>query len=264
MKIYINTDLEGVCGFVDWEEVQTGRGIGYTKEFLTAEVNAAIEGVLTEDGGAQIVVQDGHGGGWWGPNIIAEELHPRASVIFGKRGAELAGLDRGFDLMICIGAHSMAGTQYGVMNHTIGIDSIHNVWVNGVRVGEIGIWAAIAGTYDIPLGMVSGDHWAVEEAKALLGGIEGVAVKKGVNRYAAECMNPLEARKIIKEAARAAVSNRAQYKPYRVKSPIELKVEYSFTHHADKADSHSAERLDGRTVCFRGDDFLTVYNQANL
>jgi D-amino peptidase len=267
MKIYINTDLEGVCGFVDWEEAtfETGRGVGYTKQFLTAEVNAAIEGILQEDAGAEIVVQDGHGGGYWGPNIIAEELHPRASLILGKRGMEIAGLDGSFDLLMCVGAHSMAGTQNGLMNHTISHGRIMNVWIGGVRMGEIGIWASIAGYHGIPLGMLSGDHWAVEEARLLLGDIEGAAVKKGINMFTAHCLNPLEARKLIKEAAVSAIKGRGRFKPYLTPSPAEIKIEFTSTQYADTAEiNHRGERLDGRTVRFRGDDFISVLNQACL
>ena len=263
MKIFINTDLEGICGFVDWDEAKmaTSRGIGYTKEYLTAEVNAAINGILLEDASAEIVVQDGHAGGWWGPNMIAEQLHPRASVILGKRGVEIAGLSPEFDLFIGIGAHSMAGTQHGCMNHTISSEAIMNFWINGVLVGEIGIWAALAGHHGIPVGMIAGDYWAVEEAKALLGDLIGVSVKKGINRYTATCLNPIEARKQIAEAARQAVSAQRRFKPYAVASPVEIKIEYTSTFYADKAELGGAERLDGRTVRYTGGDFMSTFSQ---
>lgn len=279
MKIYINTDLEGICSFVDWEEasIQNGRGLGYTKHFLTAEVNAAIEGILSEDPSAEIIVQDGHCGGYWGPNLIAEELHPRASLIQGKRGVEIAGLDRSIDLMMAIGVHSMAGTRHGVMNHTISHNQIMNFWINDVKVGELGIWAAIAGYYGIPVGMLSGDYWAVEEAKALLGNIEGASVKKGINQFTAECLSPEKGRELIKEAARSCIANckangiaestghkkgAPLYEPYIVKAPIEVKIEYTATIYADKSEVQGAERLDGRTVLFTGDDLIAVMNQV--
>ena len=135
MKVYINTDLEGICSFVDWEEAdfKTGRGIAYTKQFLTGEVNAAIEGILSVDEHSEIVVQDGHGGGYWGPNMIAEDLDRHAVLIQGKRGVEIAGIDSSFDLLINIGAHSMAGTRCGLMNHTISHNQIMNFWINAIK-----------------------------------------------------------------------------------------------------------------------------------
>ena len=264
MKVYINTDLEGICGFVDWEEAHfgTGRGIEYTKTFLTAEVNAAIEGILSEYSKAEIVVQDGHYGGYWGPSLLIEELHPQATLIQGKRGVEITGLDRSFDLLMGIGAHSMAGTKNGLMNHTCSLQ-IMNYWINGVRVGEIGIWAAIAGYYDVAIGLISGDYWAIEEARTLLGDIEGVAVKKGINMYTADCFNPTVSRQKIKEAAMSAVKNIDRFKPYKVEPPIEIKIEYTSTHLADKAElRYGVKRCDGRTVCYTGDDFISLLNQT--
>lgn len=255
MKIYINTDLEGICAFVDWQEAQmkNGRGIAYTKEFLTNEVNAAIDGIYEADKNAEIVIQDGHMGGYWGPNLIVEKLNKHASVIQGKRGVEIAGLDSSFDLMFAIGAHSMAGTFYGVMDHTIDFDNYYNFWINDIKVGEIGIWAALAGEYGVPLAFVSGDYWAVEEAKALLGDIEGVAVKKGINRYTAECIHPEMAVNMIKDAAKRAVLRRIEYKPFKIDSPVNVRIEYTNTFAAYMAEAKGrGERIESRMVLFRG------------
>ena len=265
MKIYINTDLEGVSDFVDWAEadIKTGRGIQYTKHFLTAEVNAAIRGISAVYPEATFVVQDGHGGGYWGPNMIAEDLDRKAELIQGKRRVEIAGLDAHFDMMISIGAHAMAGTRYGLMNHTIGIDQIMNYWINDVKVGEIGIGAAIAGYYGVPFGMVSGDYWAVEEAKELLGDIEGAAVKKGMNMYTAQCLHPEVARERIAAAAQAAAERIQQFKPLRFEAPFEIKIEYMKTSYADAAEfDRGGTRKDGRTVVFTGGDLLQVIQQA--
>jgi D-amino peptidase len=138
-----------------------------------------------------------------------------------------------------------------------------NYWINGIKVGEIGIEAAIAGYYGVPLGMVSGDFWAVKEARELLGHIEGVAVKKGINMYTAECLNPLEARIRIREAAKKAASDFKSFKPFKVGSPVEIKIEYTNTNFADKAEIHlGASRQDGRTVSYTGGDFMQVFNRS--
>ena len=203
--------------------------------------------------------------------MIAEDLNPRASLIQGKTGAQLTGMDDSFDLLFCIGAHSMAGTQHGLMNHTIDVHNIMNYWINGVRVGEIGICAAIAGYYDVPLAMVSGDYWAVKEAKDLLGesSVEGAAVKKGINRYSAVCENPIKARAMIKDAARAAVAKCGKrgaheiYRPYKLSGAVEIRIEYTATHFADNAETHrGAKREDGRSVSFTGSDLIAVLNQS--
>jgi len=63
--------------------------------------------------------------------------------------SQLEGIDETFDAMLIVAAHSMAGTTKGVLSHTFS-DGIMNMWINGIRVGEIGFWAATAGHYDVP------------------------------------------------------------------------------------------------------------------
>jgi len=64
VKVYVMTDMEGVAGVLNFEE-WTGPGRPYyelAKEFLTLEVNAAIDGLL-EGRATDILVQDAHGPG---------------------------------------------------------------------------------------------------------------------------------------------------------------------------------------------------------
>jgi len=260
MKIYLHTDLEGVSGIVDLDTIviPEGRGMMYTKELLTEEVNAVIRGIRKVDAEAEIVVQDGHCGGWWGPNIIVEKLESNAKIIHGKRGSEVVGLDSSFDLLMFIGAHSMAGTRNGLLCHTIALDRIHNIFVNGKPYGEIGLVAAFAGQHGVPVGLVSGDYWAVIEAQELLGTIEGVVVKKGINFNTAECLSPTVTKRMLEDSAVKAVSRVKDFQPLTTGNSIELKIEYIKTSDADNAERRGATRFDGRTVVFKGNNILDV------
>lgn len=258
MKLYIHTDLEGIAGYVDFHEheLSTSRGVQYTKELLTEEVNAAIKGIKNIEPNAEILIQDGHGGGYWGPNFIVEKLDPDASLIQGKRGFEVVGLDESFDFVFHIGAHSMAGTRHGLMAHTISSGAVHNFWINGVKFGETGIIAAIAGFYGVPVALISGDYWAIVEAQSLLGeDFEGVSVKKGINMYTAHGISPIKAREKIMAAAERAVRNK-NAKPLILDSPVCVKVEYSQTNQADNAEAKGGVRIDGRTVEFHGETVI--------
>jgi len=266
MKIFINTDLEGIAGFVNPAEfeVDTGRGAIHTKELLTDEVNAAISGASSVFPGAEFVVLDGHGGGWAGSNILVEKLDPSAKLIHGKRMKEIVGLDDSFDLFFDIGHHAMAGTQYANLSHTISMNDIYNFYINDIKVGEIGIVAMIAGYYGVPVGLVTGDYWATLEAKELFSTFESfpetVAVKKGINQYSAECLNPTVACKLIYEAAAKAVTRIGEFKPIPPNQISEVKVQFMLTTSADKAEGKGAERIDGRTVVFRGKDLMETFN----
>lgn len=275
MKIYIHTDLEGISCLTDYEmelNTDTGRGITYLKEILTSEVNVAIEGVIKacgENEDVKIVVQDGHGGGYWGSNLIAEKINPVANVILGRRPFELTGIDSSYDAIFIIGAHSMEGTQQGNLNHTISHGKFYNYYVNGKKIGEVGLCAAIAGYYDVPLALVTGDYWATKEITDLIKTtwLKTVSTKKGINRYTAECY-PLSANLIkIKEAAYDATCNimseNNKPQPLKTGEPTKIKVDYVFTDQADNAEkNYYANRVDDRTIEFSGADLLTLVSAS--
>jgi len=80
MRIYLMTDLEGVAGVMDRQNyvLFDSRYYELSKELLTEEVNAAIEGFF-EAGAGYILVADGHGYG--GINQLL--LDPRVELIRG-------------------------------------------------------------------------------------------------------------------------------------------------------------------------------------
>jgi D-amino peptidase len=257
MKIFIMTDLEGATGvagnFVDI--FPGGRMHEPARKFLTGDVNSAIEGAI-EGGADDIVVLDGHGPGF---SVSLEGLNPRAKLITGRRVLELEGIDESYDLMFVIGSHSMAGTPKGILPHTIG--EFHNVWLNGRRVGEVGLWAALAGHYGVAVGLVTGDLAAVRENEALLGRIMTVAVKEATSEFAAKCLHPQITRKLIKRAAKAAVIKANESRPFRPSVPIELRVEYVEVNRAERiAKRGGMTIIDGRTVACSGDNVLELYN----
>ena len=71
LKIYISADMEGVVGVVTNEQLGP-QGFEYARfrEFMTQEVNAAIEGAVAA-GASEIVVSDSHGNG---QNLLIEKL----------------------------------------------------------------------------------------------------------------------------------------------------------------------------------------------
>jgi D-amino peptidase len=258
MKVFIMTDLEGASGVAGhWSDIDFG-GKDYetARRLLTGDVNAAIEGAF-EAGANEVIVLDGHGGAL---TILIEELDPRAQLIRGRRVLELEGLDESFNLMFAIGAHSMAGTSEGLLTHTLST-AIDNVWLNGIPVGEIGLWAALAGDYNVPVGLVTGDYAAVREAENLLKNVCTVAVKKATSRFAAKCLHPKVSQKLIRDAAATAIKRAGQFAPFKPEKPIELKAEF---HDAERAEQLSHRggvvRLNGRTVSAKGMTMLEVYS----
>lgn len=256
MKVFISTDLEGVSGVVNTQEQCSPGGRYYeeARRLLTAEVNAAVEGLL-EAGAQEIVVLDGHAGGLYFP-----DLHPEAKAIIGNPLPVHCGVDQSYDAYVLIGRHAMAGTYSGVLDHTQSSATIVNYWLNGKLIGEIGTGAALAGQFGVPTILVTGDEAATQEAQALLGDVEVVAVKKGLSRGAALCLAPAKARQLIREAAARALQRLSDFKPFVIPPPYELKIEFMNSTRALEATirSQSVERIDARTIVCRGDNLLNV------
>lgn len=258
MKVYISVDIEGISGVVHPDQGTMGHAeYDRARRLMTGEANAAIQGAL-EAGATRVLVNDSHGGM---RNLLIEELHAAEGVelITGtpKPHSMVEGLDESFDVAFFVGYHSRAGTLHGTIDHTFS-GNVLGVWLNDIEVGEIGLNAAMAGHYGVPVTLVTGDQAAVDEAQALLGpGVRTVAVKQATSRYAARCLLPEEAQRRIREAARLAC---AASEPWRLAPPIRLVVAFRTSAHADVAELVPfSKRLDGRRLQFTADDYPTVY-----
>ncbi len=181
MKIYIMTDMEGVAGILDhdnWcqppERGYPGRYYDLGREFLTGEVNAAIEG-LWQGGAEEIIVADGHGAGGINPAL----LDRRAKLMRGwPRGYPLE-LDNTFDAVCFVGQHAKAGTPWAHLAHTQWFNYIDQT-INGISIGEFGQFALCASELGVPAIFASGDEAFTQEAQNLTPGIITVAVKRGL------------------------------------------------------------------------------------
>jgi len=226
MKVFISADMEGTTGVTAWDDVSPGKpAYERFRKLLTADVNAAIEGAI-EAGATEILVNEAHGGM---RNILIEDLNPKARMITGSMGKRLCmmeGIDESFVAVFLIGYHARAGTDAGVLHHTL-TGSIYNFWINGVLVGETGISASLAGYYGVPIALVSGDDKMAKEAKELLGDVEMAEVKVGVDRYTARCLPPKESGERIKQAAVRALERINELKPYKVETPVKFEVEFT-------------------------------------
>jgi len=177
LKIYIMTDMEGVCGVVNHDDwvVPGGRYYEEGKRLLTLEVNAAIEGFAAA-GGTEFLVADGHGYG--GINHLL--LDCRAQYLRGPLpGPYPFMLDASFDAMAWVGQHAKAGTPYAHLAHTGSFHVIDDE-INGISVGEFGIIALCGGVFGIRPIFGAGDEAFAAEAQALAAAIETVSVKRGL------------------------------------------------------------------------------------
>src|SRR3990172_3210653 len=178
MKILISCDMEGISGIVDWDQVTPGTDEWQRcRRLMAGDANAAINGAFTA-GAEAVTVSDAH---WNMRSIELEQLDPRARLHSGSPSpfSMVQGIDDkpGYDALAFIGYHARAGAKKGVLCHTWS-DKVAGVWLNGVEVGEIGLNAAVAGHYGVPVIAMSGGHTACLEGQTLLGGAVEVGVGK--------------------------------------------------------------------------------------
>ena len=262
MRVYISVDMEGVAGVVHEDQTNPidpncAGEYGRFRRLMTGEANAAVEGALAA-GATRVLVNDSH---WLMRNLLAEELHPSAELVSGstKPRSMLEGIEAGFDAACFIGYHARAGTAHAILDHTY-TDRIFRVKLNGQEVGELGLNAALAGTFGVPVALVSGDQALAAECGALLGeGTRAVIVKHAVARHGARSVAPAEACRLIREGVTAAV--RQPPTPWTVESPATIEVEFCSSHHADMAELvPGSERIGGRTVRVTHADYAETFS----
>ncbi len=280
MRVYLSIDMEGIAGVVHEDQTnpidpRCAGEYGRFRRLMTLEANAAIEGALA-GGASRVLVNDSH---WTMRNLLAEELHPGAELLSGgpKTWSMMEGVEAGWDLAGFIGYHAKAGTANAILDHTY-TDRITDARLNGTSVGELGINAALAGTFGVPVALVTGDKALGLEARALLGDrVQTIAVKEAVSRHAARHLSPETARALIRDSMREVVEDArrngvARAKRFLLQSPVTLEVDFAQTVHADHAAmAPGIARLGPRSVTARSDDFRelfrafrTIFNLAGV
>lgn len=256
MKVHIFTDLEGVGGVLYWQQVfrdQDRAAYEQACHLLAAEVNAAVDGAI-EGGADEVIVWDGHAAQF---NLPLEALHPRARYVMGAPTPDLFPLvNEGVDAAFLLGYHAMAGTPGAILAHTWSNDG-QSLRINGREMGEIGLCAAYAGWYGVPVVFVSGDDKACTEARSLLGDVETVVVKQGLGRHCGLIAPPQVCRDLIRAGARAAVSRPRRVPPLRLDPPFRVEITYTSSDVLDsRSDWEGFERVDATTIAVSGDDLV--------
>jgi D-amino peptidase len=159
--------------------------------------------------------------------------------------------------------HSKAGTERGVMSHTISGRDYRDLRFNGVSVGETGINAALCGTWGCPVVLVTGDDVTCGEATELLGAeLVTASVKRGLGRNSARNLPPVRARALIEAAAEEAIGKRDRIAPYDPGKPCDVVAVLAAPDLAEKYRHRPGiELVDPVTVASRADDWWSAWRQ---
>ena len=246
MRIYILADMEGISGIRTMEQVKSESAGEYEhgRQLMMQDINCAVEACFAA-GAAEVVACDTHGGGG---QVRLTEMDPRALYETPNRGNMMPALDEGFDGVILLGHHARAGTLNGFLDHTMSSAAWFEYRINGEAVGEIGIEAAYAGHFGVPVVAVTGDRAACDEAEELFDAVECGVVKWGIGRNRARCLSLPRAHEAVERAICTALGRIEEYAPYTPDLPATVRLTLYRSDMADEYEARGAERIDARTV----------------
>lgn len=258
LKVYISADMEGLTGAVTAEQLgPDGFEYGAFREVMTAEVLAAIAGARAA-GATEILVSDSHGNG---QNLLLDRLPEDVMVVrsWPRPLGMMEGIDESFDAVIFIGYHAGTTNPEGVRAHTFSSANLARVALNGRDVPEAGLNAAVAGHFGVPVVMISGDDAAVEEARSLLGAVEGAIVKQGISFHAATTLTPAAGQALIRDRVETALRRLDDFQPYVIAGPVTLDITYkNYRPSQVAAYMPGIERTDAHSVRYVGADIIEV------
>jgi D-amino peptidase len=259
-KVHIKVDMEGISGVVSPEQLRAGTPeYDYARRMLMHDLQAVLDGVFSA-GCTEAVIYDAHGNG---RNIDLAAVDSRAMVISGRpmmqRGL-FSGLDESFSALLLVGYHAQANASQAVLPRTYD-DDIAAMRLNETELGEVGMEAALAGEFGVPLAFVSGDSATTREARDLLGSdVETVEVKEAISATSAMCLPAARTTKLLREAASRAVRRASTVPPVLFQSPTTLDVMFTTPESAAAIEGViGIERTGEFSVRAQGDSVLETY-----
>lgn len=217
---------------------------------MAGEVNACIEGIRSIYPDCRIDVWDGHGPVGLNPEDLIGGNYLREGKPYKKL--------EGYDGLLFVGQHAMAGTINAPLCHTYSSLTISYFKLNDIFIGEFGVRALTAGVQGVPTIFLSGDDKAVMEARMYVPEIETATVKVGTGREAANHLAIDEACRIIREGSAAAVKRIADIPPFTgITSPYELEIGYlKPIQEGEGMSGPGAERINDRTIRMYSNDIM--------
>lgn len=263
MRFFVLTDLEGVAGIDSFAHTRSADDEQKAPAMaqLGREVNACVEGIRSVYPAAEIDVWDGHGSG----GLHEEDVDDANYLGDGRPYFDL----NGFDAMLFVGQHAMAGTVDAPLRHTYSSRSIAHYKLNGTFIGEFGCRALIAGRQGVPTIYLSGDDKAVHEAEMFIPEITTTVTKEGLGEEAADHLDQDVACERIRADVRDAVERFDEIPPYsRFEPPYELEIRFYEPVEDGEGwwseDAEHVRRIDDRTVRLTGDNVVDPHEEFFL
>lgn len=250
--------MEGVAGIVN--DAQLGpEGFDWQRacDLYTDEVLAVIS-ELRDHGAGEITVSDSHGTGL---NLRIDRFPPGVRLVraWPRRLGMMEGIDASFDGAILLGYHSGSHNPRGVRAHTMSSANVFEVALNGKAVCEAELNAYLAGHFDVPVLMISGDDAICDEITGTMPQCVQAVVKRAISYHSADSLAPTDAIDVLRAATRRALEQQRTIAPIALTGPVTMDLVFKNHRPAELlAYLPNVEQLDAHRVRFVGSDILEV------
>ena len=259
MKLYISSDIEGICGVTSWSETdlnsrESGVFIKYWVEELNKICNVAIENNCDE-----IYINDAHD---TARNLLPSFFPEKVKLIRGWSGHPymmIEHLDSSFDAVVFSGFHSSGSTDGNPISHTMNPKLVSEIRINSVIASEFLIFYYASLYVGVPVVLVTGDEGLCLEVKKTNEKIATVVTKKGISGSTIN-NHPVEILKDLETKTNEIFSEK-NYQKFKKDIPEEFKVEIVYKKHSDayKNSFYPNAKLDSsNTIAFYSKDYFEV------
>ena len=263
MHIAVFADIEGSFGI--WRMRQCRMGTAewqYGRHCLTEDVNHVVRGAF-DGGAARVTVYDTHEVGF---NCLIDKIDSRARYVGGHFvRPTFYGDISDVGLVLYVAIHAASGTENAFFPHThYGVFS--EMRVNGRSVCEMDIYGAYLGEFGIPVGFVSGEKIAVEQALRALPWAQAVIVDKREETYTAgEASRKYlrEGRRRLRDRAAQAVREIGNMHPLITPGPLHFEAEFRTSELADRFNTWKFKQID-RTVSWYAENMIDGFDKLNM
>jgi len=262
MHVGIFADIEGSFGI--WRMRQCRMGTPewqYGRMCLTEDVNHVIQGAF-EGGADRVTVKDTHEMGF---NCLVSKIDSRAGYIGGHytRPTLFGDLSQ-YDLVLYVAIHAASGTKDAFFPHThYGIFS--EVRVNGKSVCEMDIYCSYLGEYGVPVGFVSGEEIAVNQALNIIPWAKSVVVDKQKETYTSgetTIKYLAKGREMLRETAAKAVQGASSMKPFKSNGRLHFETIFRNEELANKYNTWDFAQ-NGKSVEWNAENMIDGFEKFN-
>jgi len=221
VRVLVYHDMEGLTGQSDPNTFRFTHPERYAlgRTYLTGDMNAVVEGLFA--GGAdEVHVVDGHGSGNPEPDLLLDQLDPRAELVSRDEDfdAYVDLMAEGmYDAVAVVGMHAKTGSGgFASHTYTLGIDFV----LNDMSVTETEIVGYSWGRVGVPVIFASGDDRLAADLEGPMPWVEFVTVKTATSASSAVPRPVDEARSDLTAGATRAMQNFREARVMRLAEPV--------------------------------------------